>query len=41
MLKVYGTEAVLADKAYDAQSFVEWLEARGIEAAIPPRKNRQ
>lgn len=41
LLEGYRAEAVLADKAYDAQSLIDWLEERGIEAVIPPRKNRQ
>jgi transposase len=34
-------EAVLADKAYDANTFIEWLAQRDIETVIPPRKNRK
>ena len=30
----------IADKGYDSQEFVDALEAEGIEAVIPPRKNR-
>ena len=33
-------EAVIADKAYDADHFVALLTARGIEVVIPPRANR-
>jgi transposase len=32
---------LLADKGYDSQDFVDSLEANGIEAVIPPRKNRK
>ena len=32
--------AVLADKGYDSDSFVEQIEALGAEAVIPSRKNR-
>ena len=41
MLEGYRAEAVLADKAYDCQSLIDWLEEQGIEAVIPPRKNRK
>jgi len=36
-----AAEAVLADKAYDANSFIEWLAQRDIEIVIPPRKHRK
>ena len=29
LVEGYAAEAVLADKAYDADSFVEWLETTG------------
>ncbi len=32
--------AVLADKGYDSNDFVEQIEALGAEAVIPSRKNR-
>ena len=32
---------LVADKGYDSQVLREWLEARGTEAVIPPRKNRK
>jgi len=35
-----STELV-ADKGYDSQALREWLDARGTEAVIPPRKNRK
>lgn len=41
LLEGSQAEAVLADKAYDSQSLIEWLEEQGIEAVIPPRKNRR
>ena len=34
------TEAVLADKGYDAETLVSELAARGTAAVIPPRSNR-
>lgn len=33
-------EAFIADKAYDADPFIEKLEERGIPSAIPSKKNR-
>ena len=33
--------AVLADKGYDADSFVQSLERRGIAVVIPPKSNRK
>jgi transposase len=32
---------LVADKGYDSQALREWLEGRGTEAVIPPRKNRK
>jgi transposase len=32
--------AVIADKGYDSDAFVEAIESRGAEAVIPPKKNR-
>ena len=37
----FKADAALADKGYDSQDFVNSLEASGIEAVIPPRKNRK
>jgi hypothetical protein len=35
-------QALLADKAYDAQERVlDLLKNAGVQAVIPPRKNRQ
>ena len=34
-------ESFLGDKAYDADWFRNMLEARNIEAVIPPRKGRK
>jgi transposase len=36
----HDPEAVIADKGYDKQAFVEAVEARGAAAVIPARKNR-
>ena len=35
-----GAQALAADKGYDSDKFVAALEARGMEAIIPPRVNR-
>ena len=35
------TEAVLADKGYDSDSFIASLERRKIQAVIPPKANRK
>lgn len=32
---------LVADKGYDSQSMREWLQARGTEPVILPRKNRK
>lgn len=33
--------ALLADKGYDADSFIESLEVRAIKPVIPPKSNRK
>ena len=35
------TGAILADKGYDAESFIQSLKLRGIAAVIPPKLNRK
>jgi transposase len=39
---INGIEAqsVIADKGYDANAFVDTIEAMGAQAVIPPRSNR-
>jgi hypothetical protein len=32
---------LVADKGHDSQALREWLEERGTEPVIPPRKNRK
>jgi transposase len=32
---------LVADKGYDSKALREWLEARGTQAVIPPRRNRK
>jgi len=37
----FEPQALIADKGYDADELIEAVTARGIEAVIPPRKNRK
>ncbi len=37
----YAVEAVIADKGYDSDAFVAFVEAREAEAVIPSRRNRK
>jgi transposase len=32
---------VIADKGYDSASLRDWLQSRGTEPVIPPRRNRR
>ncbi len=41
LLALVEPEALLADKGYDADRFVESLTARAIEVVIPPKSNRK
>jgi transposase len=36
-----GPDALIADKAFDADSFVELLQHKGITPVIPPKSNRK
>jgi len=40
LLALVEPEALLADKGYDADHFVESLMARAIKVVIPPKSNR-
>lgn len=40
LIKNLPSQAVVADKGYDADHFVATIEAAGAEAVIPPRSNR-
>jgi transposase len=40
LMEGHPSDAVIADKAFDSDAFVESIEARGSEAVIPSRKNR-
>lgn len=35
-----AAKTVIADKAYDADWLLHYLDSEGIEAVIPPKKNR-
>lgn len=37
MMTGQSPEAFLGDKGYDSGAFVQWLEAQGIQAVIPPK----
>ena len=41
LLALVEPEALLADKGYDADRFVESLTARAIKVLIPPKSNRK
>ena len=36
-----ATQALIADKGYDAAPLINLVEANGVEAVIPPRSNRR
>ncbi len=36
----HESDYVIADKSYDADPFIELIEAQGAIAIIPPRRNR-
>jgi len=40
LLEDADPQALLADKAYDANRLVDYLTERGITAVIPPKANR-
>jgi len=40
LVEGFTFEAVLADKGYDSDAFVEVIQRRGAEAIIPSKKNR-
>lgn len=41
LVKPYTVEAVIADKGYDSDAFVAYIESREAEAVIPPKRNRK
>lgn len=40
LLTGYETDAVLADRGYDATALLDWLEQRAAQVIIPAKKNR-
>ena len=40
LLADHQPEAVIADKGYDSNAFVQVIQNRGAEAVIPPKSNR-
>lgn len=40
LLAGYETDALLADRGYDANELIEWLEQANTEVVIPSKKNR-
>jgi transposase len=41
LLEDLAPDAVIADKGYDSNAFIERLEARDITPVIPPKANRK
>ena len=41
LIEGHDAEAIIADKGYDSDAFVQAIRARGTEAVIPPKKNRK
>jgi transposase len=41
LIKGYHPDFVTADKGYDADHFIEWIESQGAEPVIPPKSNRR
>jgi transposase len=41
IIGIEDVEALLADKAYDANALLEYLAESGIAAVIPPKANRK
>lgn len=40
LLEGFTAQAVIADKGYDADAFVNLIQAQGAQSVIPPRSNR-
>ena len=40
MIEGYAAQVLLADKGYDDAKLIEAVEAKGMQAVIPPRANR-
>ena len=41
LIEGLAAEHLIADKGYDSDAIVEQAERRGMQAVIPPRKNRK
>ena len=41
LIEAIPTGAVIADKGYDSDQLIAYIEASGAQAIIPPRKNRK
>lgn len=41
LIEALRTDAVIADKGYDSDAFVETIAKAGAQAVIPPRRNRR
>ena len=37
----FSAAYVIADKGYDADAFIDFIQSSGAQAVIPPRKNRR
>jgi len=40
LIEGYEPQALIADKGYDSDALLQTVTAKGIEAVIPPKKNR-
>lgn len=40
MIQDIGTENLLADRGYDTNEIVDFARSKGMNAVIPPKKNR-
>jgi transposase len=41
LIEGYAAQVLLADKGYDDANLIEAVEAKGMQAVIPPRANRK
>ena len=41
LVEPYEVDAVIADKGYDSDAFVRFIESREAEVVIPPKRNRK
>jgi transposase len=41
LIEGYATQALIADKGYDDIKLINEVEAKDVEAVIPPRSNRR